>query len=79
MWEWLSNGVKSFTSGADGFKNVVGAVGGGLSALGSYNAAQNQKKAFNAMFDLEKAQIKRENDKEDERQGIINSVYAPKL
>ena len=79
MWEWLSEGVKSFTTGADGFKNVMGAVGSGLGALGTYNAQQNQKKAFEAKFDLDKSQLKRENDKEDERQGIINSVYAPKL
>ena len=67
MWDWL---------GSEASKNIVSGFGSGLSAYGTYRGQQEQKKQFNKMFDLEKSQLKRENDKEDERQKIIDSIYA---
>ena len=81
MWEWLSGAANSGMSflGSDAGKNAVGALGSGLSAYGTYAGAQNQKKQFNAMFDLEKSQLARDNKKEDDRQKIIDDVYSMKL
>ena len=68
--------------GSDAFKNVAGIASSGLGAIGNYRQAQNQKKQFKAMFDLEKAQLARNNKKEDDAQEAINnafSKYQPKL
>lgn len=70
MWEWL---------GSAAGKNASSIIGAGLGAYGTYTQAENQKNQFNKMFDLEKAQLARDNKKEDDRQNIIDSVYSFKL
>ncbi|NOQ32423.1 MAG: hypothetical protein GQ570_15045 [Helicobacteraceae bacterium] len=76
-WGWLKPATEFM--GSDAFKNIASITGSGLSAYGNYKSAQNQKKQFEAMFDLDKAQLARDNKKEDDRQDTINSIYAPKL